>query len=303
MQQFKTDVVILGGGPAGLTAALYILREQLTVTIVEKEALGGNLNMIPRIENYPGFSVISGQELASKLIAQIEAFPAVHRIFDSIVSLVKEDNLFLVKCKGAVVEAKSVIVATGASEKRLGIPGEEQFIGRGVSYCALCDGPFFKKKIIAVVGSGDRAYTEAINLAKFAQKVYLLQRKNTATADLFNVSRAKEIENIEIITNTTVGEIVGDTVVTGIVLDTEGRRHLLGVNGVFPLIGIKPNSDFLKGFDILDDNGFIKVDANCMTDIEGLYAVGDVIQKQVRQISTAVGEGAVAGVSVARLRK
>ena len=295
------DVIIIGAGPAGLTAAIYTARAKLKTLIIEKMIPGGQVTTTHLVENYPGFTEpVNGFVLMNNFQKQAQNFGAEILTSKEVVSIQKIGNLFKIKTIDKEFESKSILIATGAKFKSLGIPGEEKFKGRGVSYCATCDGAFFKDREVAVIGGGNSALEEALFLTKFVKKVYLIHRRNQFRADKIFQERVKENEKIETILNYIPLEIKGDNEVKSIVIqDVEsGKKEELKVDGVFLFIGLSPNSEFLNNFVETDENGYILVNENFETNIKGCFAAGDVIKKKVRQIATAVGDGAAAGVNI-----
>ncbi len=295
------DVIIIGGGPAGLTASIYTSRAKLKTLILEKMIPGGQVTTTHLVENYPGFpEPINGFLLMSHFQKQAQNFGAEIVISKEVTSIEKEDKIFKIKTPDNEYKAKAVLIATGAKYKTLGIPGEEKFKGRGVSYCATCDGAFFKDKEVAVIGGGNSALEEALFLTKFVKKVYLIHRRFQFRADKILQDRVKENEKIEPILNYVPVSVNGTDEVESITIeerDTKERKEIK-VDGVFFFIGLSPNSEFLKDFVKKDENGYIIVNENLETNVEGCFAAGDVIKKKVRQIATAVGDGATAGVNI-----
>ncbi len=295
------DVIIIGGGPAGLTASIYTSRAKLKTLILEKMIPGGQVTTTHLVENYPGFpEPINGFLLMSHFQKQAQNFGAEIVISKEVTSIEKEDKIFKIKTPDNEYKAKAVLIATGAKYKTLGIPGEEKFKGRGVSYCATCDGAFFKDKEVAVIGGGNSALEEALFLTKFVKKVYLIHRRFQFRADKILQDRVKENEKIEPILNYVPVSVNGKDEVESITIeerDTKERKEIK-VDGVFFFIGLSPNSEFLKDFVKKDENGYIIVNENLETNVEGCFAAGDVIKKKVRQIATAVGDGATAGVNI-----
>ncbi len=291
------DLIIIGGGPAGLTAYLYAARARLKTLLLEKLSPGGQVLTIDFIENYPGFpDGIRGWELIEKFVAQVEKL-GLERLNAEVNSLTLEDNWKVITlANGQSLKTKAVIVATGASPRRLGIPGEQELVGKGVSYCATCDGPFFTDQVVAVVGGGNTAVQEAIFLTKFAKKVYLIHRRDQLRAQKILQERALANEKIEFIWNTVVKEVIGKDYVEAVRLFnrvTEEER-LLPVDGLFIFVGLAPQTSFLEGLLELDERGFIVTDAEMRTNVPGIFAAGDVRSKACRQIITAAGDGAVA---------
>ncbi len=295
------DVIIIGAGPAGLTAAIYTSRAKLRTLIIEKMIPGGQVTTTHLVENYPGFiEPINGFVLMNNFQKQAQNFGAEIITSKEVNSIEKNDSIFIVKTPDKQFTSKTILIATGAKFKSLGIPGEEKFKGRGVSYCATCDGAFFKDKEVAVIGGGNSALEEALFLTKFVKKVYLIHRRHQFRADKIFQDRVKENEKIETILNYVPVSINGENEVESITIeerDTKERKELK-VDGVFFFIGLSPNSEFIKNFVETDENGYIIVNENFETNVKGCFAAGDVIKKKVRQIATAVGDGAAAGVNI-----
>ncbi|AEG15028.1 thioredoxin-disulfide reductase [Desulfofundulus sp. TPOSR] len=293
------DVAIIGGGPAGLTAGIYAARAKLKSLLIERGMTGGLAATTEFIENYPGFSEgIGGPELMSRMEAQARRFGL--EFLNSNVEALKKENLnFIVKTEDTEIAARTVIVATGAQPQRLNVRGEETFYGRGVSYCATCDGAFFKDKHVAVVGGGDAAVEEAMFLTKFATRVFIIHRRGELRATKIVQERARQNPRIEFIWHNVVEEITGKETVTGVrIKDVRtGQTSELPVDGVFIYIGYNPNSYIVKELVKLDERGYILTDANMQTSCPGLFAAGDVRQKSLRQVVTAVADGAIAAVS------
>lgn len=295
--QKEYDVVIVGAGPAGITAYLYAKRSLLETILIDKGFIGGQLLIIDLIENYPGFpDGISGYELAEKMKAQIEKL-GFNFLQQEVIKLeIKNNYKFLLLKSGEILKSKAVILALGASPKKLGIPGEGELTGKGVAYCATCDGPLFKDEIIAVLGGGDTALQEALFLTKFAKKIYLIHRRDSFRATPILQKRVQENEKITLVLNTVVEEIIGSTQVEKIKIKNRisGEESFLDVSGVFIFIGYQPETEWLKGIVELDPQGFILVNKEQQTSLEGAFACGDCVSKDVRQIVNACGEGAVA---------
>lgn len=294
------DVVVVGAGPAGITASIYCVRYGLDVLLVEPFQPGGAINLTWKIENYPGFpGGIEGAQLARRFAGHLREY-GIEPYPDSVEKIIAGKPHRILLSSGEKVEARAVIIATGATPKKLGVPGEKEFTGRGVSYCAVCDGPFFKNRIVAVVGGGDSACDEAAYLATIAEKVYLIHRRDSLRASQAIASRVLNNSKIEILWNTVVKEIKGENTVKAVVLQNvkTGQLFELAVNGVFIYIGEVANSGFI---DVeKDENGFIKTDENMATSVEGVFAAGDVRAKSLRQIVTAASEGALAATAAYR---
>lgn len=298
MLEKEFDVVILGGGPAGFSAGIYTARGNVSTAILDVSMLGGQPSNYLELENYPAFMKIGGFELMEKFeehadMFGVQKFPMQEIEFIDLVSLPK-----IVKTKEAEFRAKSVIIATGAKPMKLGVKGEEEFIGRGVSYCAVCDGAFYKDKVVAVVGGGNSAVEEAIYLTKFASKVYIIHRRDELRADKIIQDRAAKNEKIEFVLNSVVCEIQGQDLVNNLILKNTKTDEMfnLAVDGVFPYIGITPNVENISGQITQDKAGFIITDETMKTSIDGVFAIGDVRKTPLRQVITAASDGAIAGV-------
>lgn len=295
--------VIIGGGPAGLTAGIYLMRAGIDTVLFERMLPGGTPTNTERIENYPGFPEgISGKELMDRFVAHAKATGLLIKEFSMVEGLEKTDKRFLVRTTDNLYEAEGVIVATGTEPARLGIPGEERFTGRGVSYCATCDGAFFKGLDVAVIGGGDAAIEEGLSLANLARKVYIIHRRETLRAQKVLQDRAFKNDKIEFLLNKRPIEISGKDEVESIVIEDvrDGKISNLKVNGIFVYVGSRPDTAFLGTLVDRDEVGFVLTDENLLTKTMGLYIAGDVRKKLLRQISTAVGDGAIAAVNLER---
>lgn len=287
------DVVIVGGGPAGLTAAIYTGRANLKTLILEKGLPGGQIAQTEEVENYPGFpEAISGPELAKRMEDQARKFGA-ELIMDEAQAIEKADFGFLVKGFEQHYRAKSVILATGATPKKLGVPGEEKFYGRGVSTCATCDGFFYRGKEVVVVGGGDAAVEEGLFLTKFASKVTLIHRRGELRANKTAQARAFANPKMHFLWNTVVEEVLGEETVTGVRLRNleTGEVYDYPTDGVFVFIGHTPNTEFVKGLVALRPDGYVDVKDEVYTSVPGLFAAGDVADPIYRQLGTSVGAG------------
>lgn len=292
----KKDVIIIGAGPGGMTAALYASRSNLDTIIIEKGAPGGELLNTAEIENYPGFVSISGPELADKFYQSATAFGAEH-VYGDVQRLTMEDNIKIVETEEAIYQAPVVILATGAEQRQLGVPGEETLRGRGVSYCAVCDGFFFRDKEIVVIGGGDSAVEEGNYLTQFASHVTVIHRRNQLRAQQILQNRAFANDKVSFIWDTVVESINGDENVESLTLRNvkTGEQIEKVASGVFIYVGIIPNSDLVQHLDITTKEGWIQTNQWMETKIPGLFAVGDVREKNLRQVATAVGDGSIAG--------
>jgi len=299
----EAELIIVGGGPAGLTSAIYSARALIDTLVIEKMLPGGQPVLTTFIENYPGFPEgISGPELAERLESQAGKFGAKIITSRPVLNISRKEEGFEVKTEMESFWGKAVIVATGTSPRKLNVPGEEEFTGRGVSYCAVCDGAFYKDKVVAVVGGGDSAMDESIYLTRFASKVFVIHRRNQLRAEKILQERAFSNPKISFIWDTVVQSIEGDRKVGLIKLKNvkTGEISELKVDGIFVYIGSTPNSSMVKDLVELDENGFIITD-NCMkTSVPGLFAAGDVRNTSFRQLATAIGDGAIAANSAER---
>ncbi len=296
------DLIIIGAGPAGLTAGLYAARARLKTLMLEKLSPGGQVLMTDWVENYPGFpDGISGFELMDKMRRQAEKFGLDIKSTEvSRLDVLKEKQILATD--NGNLESKAIILACGATPQRLGIEGESLLTGKGVSYCATCDGPFYREQEVAVIGGGDTAVEEALFLTKFASKIYLVHRRDKLRATKLLQERAWEEEKIEIIWDSIPKTIVGEAGVEGIDLKNvkTGEESHLPVQGVFVFIGYRPNNELVKGVLECDERGFVVTSNNMETSETGIFAAGDITSKLLRQISTAVGDGATAAFAAER---
>lgn len=287
------DILVVGGGPAGVTSAIYAKRAGRDVAIIEKFVIGGQLSLIGEIENYPGFSSIAGDELAKDFRNHAKSLD-IPFIYDDISDFDLAGDVKTVASKKQSYKAKAVILAMGSHPKELNIDGEKNFIGRGVSYCALCDGNFFKNQDVAVVGSGDSAVSDALYLSNICKNVYVLT-KNQLKLNNYSEDDLRERENIKVLKGAISKQIEGDNKVQTLVYEKDGEESNLDVNAVFVAIGRKPDTDNLKDKINLNDRGFIETNDRMETSTKGVYACGDVRTSVIKQIATAVGDGAIAG--------
>lgn len=295
---YEFDTVILGGGPAGLSAAIYAARGACSTAIIDTSMLGGQPTNYLELENYPGFGIVDGFDLMEKFEEHVDKFKVAKFPMQEIENIDLNSQVKTITTKEATFKSKTVIIATGAQAKKLGISGEKEFIGRGVSYCAVCDGAFYRDKTVAVVGGGNAAVEEAMYLTKFANKVYIIHRRDTLRADKIVQERAFKNEKIEFIFDTIPKEILGENLVETFVLENAKTKKVsnLQVDGVFPYIGFSPNTDGFKGQLNQDESGFIITDETMQTSVDGVFAVGDVRQTPLRQVITAASDGAVGAV-------
>ena len=296
-------VIIIGGGPAGLTAGIYASRAHLKTILLESMIPSGQAYMTEKIENYPGFpDGISGRELIERFTQQATRFGLDIQQFTPVDKVEVTKDIRTVIAGDKKFSAQALIIATGAKWNQLGIPGEEEFTGRGISYCATCDGAFFKDQEVAVVGGGDTAIEDALYLSRLARKVYVIHRRDQLRAQKILQRKALEEQTIEFIWDTVVKEIKGEDAVKTLLLENvkDAKQTEVAVGGVFIAVGQRPNTDFVDGLIELDNKGYIVTDQNCATTVAGIFAAGDVRQKDLRQISTAVGDGALAASSAER---
>ena len=290
------DMVIIGGGPAGYTAALYAARAGLDVTLLERLSAGGQMALTGEIDNYPGFEDgIDGFTLGMKMQKGAERFGAKTE-YAEVLSVDFSESIKRVKTANGVFCGKTVVISSGANPRELGINNEREMIGKGIHYCAHCDGRFFKDKTVVVVGGGNSAAADALYLSRLAKKVYVVHRRNTLRATKIYHEPLLKAENVEFIWNSTVEELISDNKVNGVKVKNVMDKSVneLVCDGVFISIGRKPATEFLKDAVILDENGYVVADESTRTNVDGVYAVGDVRAKVLRQVVTAVSDGAVA---------
>lgn len=290
------DTIIIGSGPAGLSASIYIKRANLNVLVIEKDYEGtGQVAESRKVDNYLGIPGISGYELGEKF--REHALKAgVNFLEANVINIKKQkDNILRVELEnGEYVEAKTIIYAAGATHRRLNVLGEEKYLGRGISYCAICDGAFYKNKVVAVIGGGDVALDDAVYLSEIAKKVYLIHRRKEFRGAESTLNLLKEKENVEILIDSEVDSILGDDKVTSILL--KNKREII-LDGIFSAIGMIPKTEILKELIDLDEYGYVKADETGKTNLKGFFVAGDVRKKELRQIVTAVSDGANAATS------
>lgn len=295
------DIIIIGGGPAGLSAGLYAARSKKKTLIIEKGIEGGQIVETTNVENYPGIDSIAGVELGKKMAEQAKRFGA-KIVMDEVVDIEPEGEVKKIKGYIDTYEAKAIIIATGASPREIGAPGEEEYRGRGVSYCSTCDAAFYEGETVYVVGGGDSAIQEALFITNFAKKVYIIHRRDELRATKALQEKAFNNEKIDFIWNSTVKEIKGDKIVTEMILkDTKtGEERSIKSDepfGIFVFIGYTPKTEMFKGKIEITEDGYIKTDAEMRTNVKGVFAAGDIRKKSVRQVINAAGEGAVAAMN------
>ncbi len=295
MEKTIYDSIIIGAGPAGLTAAIYLARSDFKVLVIEKNAPGGKLLKTSEVENYTGFKKIAGVDLAIEMYNHALKFKTPFK-FEAVTSVKKDKNIFTVKTNKAEYMSKTVIVATGTEENKIGAKNEDKFYAKGVSYCAVCDGALYKQKEVAVVGGGYSAVEEAMYLTNFVNKVYLIHRQQKFRVTGKILQNAKNNPKIHFILDSIVTDINGDDLVNSITIKNVLTNEIqnLKISAIFPYVGAKPVNNFLTNITVLNEQGYIKKNTKCETTIAGLFAAGDVTDTSLRQIATAVSDGAVA---------
>ncbi|MDM8219349.1 MULTISPECIES: thioredoxin-disulfide reductase [Limosilactobacillus] len=300
-KQTSYDVIVVGAGPAGMTAALYASRANLSVLMLDRGIYGGNLNNTAAIENYPGFKSIQGPELAQDMYQGATQFGAQYA-YGTVEKVELDGDLKrLTTDMGDVFETKALVIATGTQQRHMGVPGEEEYGGRGVSYCAVCDGAFFKNKHVIVVGGGDSAVEEGMYLTQLADKVTVVVRRDQLRAQPLIQEQAKQNNKMEFVFNTNVTEVLGDeNKVTGVKVHNSqtGADEQLQADGVFIYVGSLPMTAPFKNLGILNEQGYVKTNDLMAADVPGIFAIGDVRETPLRQVATAVGDGAIAGQQV-----
>jgi thioredoxin reductase (NADPH) len=301
VSESRYDIVIVGAGPAGLAAGLYAARMNLRAVVLDQGPVGGQLLNTELIEDYPGFESILGTELATKMGDHAKAFGLDIREFEPVEQIsVDGDDRVVRLVSGSELRAPAVIMAAGGLPRKLGVPGELEYAGRGVSYCAVCDGAFFKNQELAVIGGGDAALEEGDFLTRYASKVYVIHRRGEFRAQPILQERARRNEKVEFILDAHVKEIVGDAKTQAVRYEQGGEMKELPVGGVFIFIGFVPNSQLLKEHADHDTNGYLVTDRDMRTSIPGIWAVGDVRSQLTKQIATAVGDGTTAAVAASQ---
>lgn len=283
------DLVICGGGAAGLTSAVYAARSGLDFVLIDiSSSMGSQITQTSDVDNYTGFEKVNGMELVMKFYEHAKALNAP-MVNDEVQEITKENGIFTVKCAQGEYKTRTVIYCSGASHRELGVKGEKELLGRGVGYCAVCDGFFYRNKTVVVVGGGNTAVTDALYLSKICKKVILVHRRDSLRAEKILVERLENAENVELMFNSEVAEILGEKGADGVLLKS---GETIDCDGVFIAVGIVPRSDTVKNLAELDDNGYIVADESGKTSLDGLFAAGDVRTKELRQIITACSDGA-----------
>ena len=293
------DIIIVGAGPAGLTAALYALRASKSVLVIEQSTFGGQVTFSPKIENYPGIPEMSGNEFADKLLDQVLSMGAEVEM-EKVTGIADEGGHKAVFAGNKVYECKAVIIAVGVHHRQLGLPKENELVGNGVSYCAVCDGAFFKGQTVGVVGGGNSALQEAVLLSDLCEKVYLLQNLPYFTGEKKLIDILESKDNVEFMTEVTVKELKGVEELTGITLNTVKGEKEIPLNGLFVAIGLEPKNSAFSPNAVLDEYGYFDSDEACLTKTEGIFVAGDCRKKSIRQITTATADGATAALAACR---
>lgn len=305
MEGVKTEiyeVIVIGGGPGGMTAGLYTSRARLSTLLIESALFGGQMTTTEMIENYPGFPQgVSGDELSRLMEDQAKKF-GMRTVTEEVVSVSLERDVKVIQTHEAAYRCEALIVSTGTEYRKLGVPGEQEFAGRGVSYCATCDGAFFRDSQIVVVGGGDSALTEALSLTKFAKELTIIHRRDALRGTKIYQERVLANPKIKFLWNSVVQEIKGDSTVHSINVKNvkTGEIKEVQTEGVFLFVGLIPRTQFLKGVVQMDEAGYILTNEDCETSTQGIFAVGDCRRKLLRQIATAVGDGATAAFAAER---
>jgi len=297
------DVAVIGGGPSGLTAGLYLCRAKIDAVLLDEQLTGGEAASSPLIENYPGFPEgVSGADLMEKIKAQADRFGLEVKTFAKVMNLGVDGQVKTVQLENGEVGARVVIVTTGRSPRKMGIPGEEEFSGRGISYCATCDAPLFKERVVMVVGGGDAAVEEALHLARFASKVFLVHRRDELRASSYLQERILSEPKMEFIWNSELAEIKGEKMVNSVVVinNLTRERTEVPVSGIFFYVGNVPNTGFLKEVVELNDDGYVMTDDRLESSVPGIFAAGDVRANYFKQVVLAAAEGALAALSAQR---
>ncbi len=291
------DIAIVGGGPAGLTAAVYARRAGKSVLVLEKDALGGQITWSPKVENYPAIPDISGLDLGNRMAEQAMDLGADVEI-EEVLRVEDRNGVKIISCAfGAEYEAKTVILATGARPRMLGVAREEELVGSGVGYCAVCDGAFFKGLTVAVNGGGNSALQDAMLLSELCSRVYLVHRRDSFRGEAALVEALRKKENVEFVLNASVRELIGEDELSAIAVEQNGERRVLEVSGLFVAIGHEPQNEAFINLLELDGQGYAAAGEDCLTASEGIFVAGDCRRKKIRQVTTAAADGAVAALA------
>mgnify|MGYP004628945231 FL=1 len=290
------DIIIIGGGPAGLTAALYACRANKKTLVIEKETFGGQITFSPKVENIPGFMSLTGNEFAEKLVEQVLEQGADVESCEALE--IKDGEVKTVVTDDGEYQGKTVIIATGAKHRMLGVDGEEKYVGEGISFCAVCDGAFYKDKTVAVVGGGNSALQEAILLSDLAKKVYVVQNLDFLTGEKKLADQLYKLDNVEVITGVTVESFAGESELEGIIIkNSAGESKELSIDGLFIAIGLIPQNEAFGNVVELDGSGYAVIDESCESATKGIFVAGDCRTKKIRQVTTAAADGAIAALA------
>lgn len=296
MTQMNTyDIIIIGGGPAGLTAAIYARRANKTVLVLEKGTFGGQITSSPKVENIPGFASVTGSEFGDKMVEQAMGLDAEIECCE--VEKIINGSPFTVVTDEGDFWGKSIVIATGTKHRLLGLEKEEDFIGNGISFCAVCDGAFYEGKTVAVIGGGNSALQEAVLLSESCKKVYVVQNLDFLTGEEKLQETLASKDNVEIILGTVVEELIGDGDLSAIKIKGADESSVLEIDGMFTAIGLIPQNSVFEGVIDLDEYGYIVAGEDCQTNVEGIFAAGDCRTKRIRQVATAAADGAVAALA------
>ena len=296
------DLIVIGAGPAGLTAAIYARRADKSVLVIEKSTFGGQITHSPRVENYPGFESVSGTELADKLVNQALSQGAEIEL-ETVTDIQGETGNFTVVCEAAEYKSKTIIIATGSRHRTLGLSNEEKFVGEGISYCAVCDGAFYRNKTVAIVGGGNTALQEAVMLSDLCEHVTVIQNLDFLTGEKRLISDVCSKDNVDILLSSVVTEIVGDESFEGVNVKIKDENVFIPLDGLFVAIGQKPENEPFSNYVKLNEYGYIISDENCspQDSAEGIFVAGDCRTKKIRQVTTATADGATAALAACNL--
>lgn len=291
------DIIIIGGGCAGLTASIYAARAGKEVLVFESDAVGGQISTSPKVENFPSIKQISGAEFSDNLLAQATSFGA--KLIAEKVAEIKDGETKTVITSGGEYECKRLIIATGVKHRKLGVDGEEDYEGKGVSYCAVCDGMFFRDADVAVIGGGDSAVITSLYLSNICKKVYHIHRRDEFRAESYRVNELKTKSNVELVLSSNISSFEGDDFLQAVIVENVNTKEQrkLEIDGLFISIGYSPDSEIFKDVIALDNEGYIIAGEDCKTSADGIYAAGDCRTKSLRQLTTAAADGSVAAVS------